>query len=394
MTTRTPVVVLGGIANALSVTRSIGARGVPVHFFGDRWATPRFSRFCTQFVEIEQGTSDRYLEPLERHGPGAGVLIPCGDDALEFVAHNRELLETMGYTPIEANDEALLAMLDKERSYELARQHDVPTPQTVMIRNVEDLREAIATIGLPAALKPRVSHDYAKHFAGKAVVVEDVDHAERTYQMINSKGVDVLLTEIVPGPEGTYWGYYAYLDDDGSPLLEFTKRKLRQYPVGFGLGTLHRMDDNPDVIEVGRRFVQGAGLRGLVNVEFKRDERDGRYVMIECNHRITAANELMVASGIDLGGFVYDRLTGADTSDTHIERTDVALWWPLRDASSAIPLIRAGKLSVSDWRGQLRGRIIFPAFRLSDPMPVVAGGIRSGLSLQRHAKRIAQTLRR
>lgn len=99
LTSHPPVVVLGG-ANALSVTRSIGARGVPVFFCGDRWASARLSRFCEQFVEVGTGTSDRYLEPLNEHGPNHGALIPCGDDSLEFVADNRMLLEEMGYTPI------------------------------------------------------------------------------------------------------------------------------------------------------------------------------------------------------------------------------------------------------------------------------------------------------
>lgn len=51
-------------------------------------------------VEVGTGTSDRYLEPLNEHGPNHGALIPCGDDSLEFIADNRMLLEEMGYTPI------------------------------------------------------------------------------------------------------------------------------------------------------------------------------------------------------------------------------------------------------------------------------------------------------
>ena len=69
-------------------------------------------------------------------------------------------------------------------------------------------------------------------------------------------------------------------------------------------------DRNPEVAELGLRFFQGVGLRGLANVEFKRDARDGRLKLIECNHRFTAPTGLLRAAGMDLPLFVYNRLTG------------------------------------------------------------------------------------
>lgn len=382
-----PVVLLGGLANALSVTRSLGKQGIPVFCFGDRWADVRFSRFCTKFVVAGQGDFNRYLSPLEHHGPGRGVLLPCGDDALELVGHRRGLLEKMGYTPIEANDESLLAMLDKEESYEIARAHGIPAPRTVAIDDIADLEEAIETIGLPAAIKPRVSHYFAKHFAGKAVIVADEESARDACRAITAKGVDVILTEIVPGGEGSYESYYAYFDAEAAPIFEFTKQKLRQHPVGFGLGTLHRMKSNSDVILAGRRFAEAANLRGLVCVEFKRDARNGTYVLIECNPRITAANELLIASGIDLAGFIYNRLRGADPTPVYSSRSDILMWWPLRDLSSAFELMKAGELSIAEWRHQLRGRKVFPVFQLADPLPVFAALARSSSKIRRYLRR-------
>lgn len=382
-----PVVLLGGLANSLSVARSLGARGVPIHYIGDRWANVRFSRYLTSFVALEPGPANRYMAPLRRSGLVGAVVIPCGDDGLEFVARNRQELASLGFIAIDAQDDMLLAMLDKEKTYEIARRAGIPAPATVHIEDPGMLPDAISRIGLPAALKPRVSHDYARHFAGKAVVAENVSQAEASYREISSRGIDLLMTEIIPGPEGTYWGYYAYIDESGSRLLEFTKRKLRQFPLGFGLGTLHRMEPNDSVLQVGRRFVEAAGLRGLVNVEFKQDDRDGSYVLIECNHRITAANELMRSSGIDLAHFVYARLVGEACSCVEERRAGVALWWPFRDTIAALAQMRAGELGFAQWLDGLRGRIVFPFFTLSDPLPVFASVVRSmsraGIRLRR-----------
>jgi predicted ATP-grasp superfamily ATP-dependent carboligase len=387
---RVPVVLLGGLENSLSVGRCLGAQGIPVHFIGDRWAALRFSRYCTRFTEAGPGDATRYLEPLERHGPGSGVVIPCGDDGLEFVAKHRRTIADMGYTAIEANDEALLAMLDKEAAYTIARGHDVRSPRTVPVSDIGELRAAVETIGLPAAIKPRVSHAFARHFTGKAIVVNEFAAAENAFQKLAARGIDVVLTEIIPGPEGTYWGYYTYIVESGTRLFEFTKRKLRQYPLGFGLGTLHRMEVNKAVFEVGRRFVKAAELRGLVNVEFKQDERDGGYVFIECNHRITAANELMVAAGIDLGSFVYERLTGAAPEPVEQRRDDVLLWWPVRDTSAAIEMLLARRLTLRQWWRGLRGRILLPGFRFTDPLPSAASFVRSVVRLPRRLFRLVR----
>jgi D-aspartate ligase len=388
-----PVVILGGLANALSVGRSLGARGIPVHFFGDRWAGLRFSRYCREFVAIGPGEPDRYWEPLLARGPGRGVVIPCGDDALEFVAHRREGLEAAGYLPIEAHDEGLLAMLDKECAYDIARASDVRCPRTVPVSDVDELRVAVEMIGLPAALKPRVSHAFARHFAGKAVVETELASAIATFQQMRAKGIDVVLTEIIPGPEGSYWGYYTYVDEGGELQWEFTKRKLRQYPLGFGLGTLHRMERNEAVIAVGRKFVEGAGLRGLVNAEFKEDSRDGRYVFIECNHRITAANELMVAAGIDLGSYVYDRVVGDRPAPVEVMRDDLALWWPIRDTAAALQMFFAGELTVRGWLAGFRGRILFPAVRVTDPVPSISSLLRGVARLPARVRRLLRASR-
>ena len=56
--------------------------------------------------------------------------------------------------------------------------------------------------------------------------------------------------------------------------------------------------------ELGLAFLRGAGVRGLANVEFKRDERDGRLKLIECNYRFTAPNEQFRRAGMDLALFV------------------------------------------------------------------------------------------
>ena len=54
--------------------------------------------------------------------------------------------------------------------------------------------------------------------------------------------------------------------------------------------------------------------------------RDGQLKLIECNHRFTAAIELVRASGLDLALFTYNRLLGRPPPEIGPQRDGTRLW--------------------------------------------------------------------
>jgi D-aspartate ligase len=369
----TPAVILGGAANALSVARSLGAAGVEVFALGDDTSSVRFSRHCDHFVDL--GGDDpqgRWLDWLA-DGPAGAVVLPCGDDGVELVARHRPWLEAHGYRCAEADDSVLLAMLDKARTYELARDAGIPTPRTIVLASERDLEEAAETFAFPWALKPLQIHVFAHHFRRKAIVVRDRAAMEAAFERTHALGLRMLATEIIPGPEDQYVSYYSYLDEHGTPLLHFTKRKLRQYPIGFGGGTYHVTEWNPEAAELGLQFFQAVGLRGIGNVEFKRDARDGILKLMECNPRFTAANEQVNRAGIDLALLSYNRVVGAPLPRVDGFREGVRLWLPLEDLLAYRSYARTGELELGEWLRSLLHRQHFPVLRWSDPLPTLVG---------------------
>ena len=369
-----PAVVLGGSFNAVSVARSLGSAGIAVHALGARGDFVRRSRYCSTFTEVGSGLEAQagYMRWLEA-GPRGAVVLPCADEGLEFVAGNRRVLDELGYRSIEADDEVVLSMLDKERSYVLARAANVPAPRTYPVPTLEELRAAAGEIGFPCALKPRASHVFARHFSGKAFVASRLDDLQDAWALAAAQGVDMIVTEIVPGPDDGFHSYYGYLDANGAPLLGLTKRKLRQCPIGFGGGCYHVTDRDPDVAELGLRFLQGAGVRGLACVEFKRDARDGALKLIECNHRFTAANELLRAAGADLALFAYNRLVGRPLPPVDRYRPGVYLWHPIEDVRALRQYRRRGDVTTAAGLRSLLHRPPFPLLSVEDPLPSAAG---------------------
>jgi D-aspartate ligase len=376
--TAPPAIVLGGSWTAVPVTRSLGDAGVPVYALGNSTDAVRWSRGCMTFVPLgrEPGMQDRWLEWL-RGAPAGSVVLPCEDEGLELIAKNRAMLLELGLVPFEADDEVMLAMLDKSRTYELAREIGIEAPLSFNVHTQDDIAVALERISYPCALKPVHSHAFARHFAGmKAFRVHSDDDMRAALSRTVALGIEMIVTEIIPGRDDQFFSYYSYIDEEGEPLFHATKRKLRQHPIWFGSGCFHATDWNPEVAELGLRFFEGVRLRGLGNVEFKRDARDGRLKLIECNHRFTAATGLMHAAGLDLPLFVYNKLTDRPLPPVDEYRPGMTMWYPMRDLRAFAAYRRHGEISWLPWLRSIMRRHHYPVASLSDPRPVVANALR------------------
>lgn len=369
-----PAIVLGGNANAVSVARTLGRWGVEVTAFGNGADQVRHSRWCTSFVDVGPGlgVGDRWLARLLDR-PRDAVLLPCDDDALELIGRHRAELIAVGYRPVEADDEVVLAMLNKETTYRLARSAGISTPLTVPLIDDAAVERAIERLGFPSALKPVHSHRFQKHFGGrKSYVVSDADEFRTHARSTRAHGLEMIATEIIPGRDDRLCSYYSYIDESGRPLVGLTKRKIRQQPSGFGLGSMEVTDHAPDVAEAGAAFFAAIGLRGLANVEFKRDARDGSLRLIECNHRFTASNELVRVAGVDLARLAYARVASVPLPRLDHYRTGLTLWNPLRDVRSSAGAVRRGEAPLGEWLSGLARPHVLPVFRLDDPLPTIA----------------------
>ena len=60
--------------------------------------------------------------------------------------------------------------------------------------------------------------------------------------------------------------------------------------LGYGSG---------EIEEAAERLLRALGWYGVAMVEFRRDPRDGRYKLIEVNHRFWGSLQLAVVSGVD-----------------------------------------------------------------------------------------------
>ncbi len=372
----TPVVLLGGAANAVSVARSLGRLGAAVYVINEPDSFVRYSRYtrCLK-VPAAPGNEARdwaeYLLSAKAEFLRGAVLLTCCDAGLELIATHRAELACR-FLLDDSNPHAQSRMLGKLETYEDAIAAGVPTPAFRIVHSVDEVDEARNGLEFPVIVKPRLSHVFEAQTGKKLFVANDIDTMANAVAAIQATGTDSLVMEMIPGGDDLLCSYYTYLDEDSRPLFDFTKRIIRRYPLLQGTACHHITDWIPEAAELGTKLFQHVGLRGLGNVEFKRDPRDGQLKLIECNARFTASNCLVAQSGIDLARFVYNRLTGRPLPPTDRFEQGVRLWDPIRDFQAYRALNKEGRLTFGRWLADVGHKQTFPYFDWADPMPALA----------------------
>jgi predicted ATP-grasp superfamily ATP-dependent carboligase len=309
------------------------------------------------------------LGPDSQELAGA-VLLACSDAALQLLAAHRDALQKR-YRLDLANPPAQLAMLDKLRTYELARTAGVATPKFWAVQSRDEVQSLRAELVFPLMVKPRLSHVFEKHFGTKHIVAENFEELLSAFDVAVDAGISVLLVEWIPGGDDQLCSYYTYVDETGKPLCDYTKRIIRRFPVGMGAACYHVTGDVPEIVAPSLKLIKHAGVLGLANIEFKRDPRDGQHKLIECNARFTASNSLVSASGLRLASFVYQRAVGRSAELVFHRGRSMRLWDPLRDWAAFLQLRRMKQITFPQWLRSVMHRHRFPYFKLSDPWPTL-----------------------
>jgi D-aspartate ligase len=381
-----PAILLGGGANALSAARVLGRAGVPIYVVNEPDSLVRHSRYG-RFVNIPVGVSAEqawtdYLLGSASDSLRGAVLLACCDHALTILARHHTALARK-FLLDDVNPEARVAMLNKIDSYQIAAAAGVSTPRFWVLAPGQPLDSAAMALPYPLIVKPTHTHVFRQKVGKKFIIAHDFASLRHALAQVSALQMETMLVEFIPGRDDQLCSYYTYLDENGAPLFHFTKRVIRRYPLVVGNGCYHITDWNPEVTSAGLAFLQAARVRGLGSVEFKRDPRDGKLKLIECNARFTEANCLLAAAGLDLPLFVYNRLVGHEHRPFGEYRRGLRLWYPLEDFYAFRRLHSEGQLTWREWLRSVAHWQTLPYFRWYDPWPSVVREwrrIRAGLA--------------
>ena len=290
----TPVLALKAHHGTLGIARSLGRLGVPVHVVhGDLRHAALRSRYVAGAYawDFASAPAARTIERLLElgHGLRAGVpviLIPTSDDTAELVAdHAAALREVFRF---QENAPALVRKLSHKRSlHALALRHGIPTAETTFPQSLEEVRRFAAGASFPVMLKASDGLRLQARTGKKMVIVRTPAELLEQYQRLEDPAEpNLMLQEYIPGGDDTIWMFNGYFDARSDCVFGVTGKKLRQYPVHTGATSLGICLENPVVRELTCRLMKAIGYRGILDIGFRYDARDGGYKLLDLNPRI------------------------------------------------------------------------------------------------------------
>jgi len=288
--------VLGMNPNGLGVVRSLGRQGVPVMAIYPHKASTMFSKYCESIVSPDvEAEEEKFLEFLLNIGKELdqpGILFPTGDAYVHFVSENRELL-TKYYKLAMPDKDTMRKLLNKRTQYMLAENLGVPLPKIFYPADFEQLKEAAERINYPAVIKSSDSVAWRRKFGVKKLIyVASHEELFAAYKEVQDLNIEVMIQEAILGSDARCYKICTYMNRESEPILILTLRKIRNYPCNFGVGSCIESTWVPEVADLGLKFLKGVKYVGVGSIEFKRDERDNQFKMIELNSRLWWQNSL------------------------------------------------------------------------------------------------------
>lgn len=367
----TGVVLLGGTHGALSVARSFGRNNVPVVLLTDDHPLPKLSRYVSRSFDwpgalspdVEQWLVDFAI----RHDLQNWLLIPCADAEVKCVAQHLAGLRSV-FKIVSCDWRELQKVCDKRLLAETAAAAGIDSPRSYQVRSARDA-ECVEVL-FPVVLKPAMRLQRNAFTSRKALRANSRDELTRHYRHAASLvgQDDVVVQELVPGGGESQFSYAA-LWYGNAPVVEMAVRRMRQFPIEFGhTSTYVEVVDNDAVKVAGRKLLSLIGFEGLVEIEFKRDPRDGSYKVLDVNPRPWSWFALCEAAGQDLPVLMRNIILGDAIVPIRPSVGQVWLHLP-KDIIVVALLILQGNFSFLSYIRIVRRKVTFAAFDWDDPLP-------------------------
>lgn len=258
----------------------------------------RFARRSLWWPETEDAQIAALLALADRDGAEGWALIPTGDETAAFLARHHEALSQRLVVTVPPWEVTRIAY-DKRLSYQLAAAVGVDHPATFHPRTEADLLELDLTF--PVILKPTVAKMLNRFTVAKAWRADDRETLLTRYREACSL-VDaevVAVQELIPGGGEAQFSFAA-LSLEGRTCASVVARRTRQYPADFGrASTFVETIHEPSVGEAASKLIAALNFTGLIEVEFKRDVRDGRLKLLDMNPRVWGWHTLCGRAGVD-----------------------------------------------------------------------------------------------
>lgn len=368
--------VVGGDYQGLGIVRSLGRRGFPVCVVDDEPSIARFSRYATKGLRVrnlrdEDSAVETILDVGRRLGLRGWVLFATRDEIVAALSRARDRLGAFFRVPTPAWETVRYAS-DKRLTYALADRLGIPAPRTWYPEAVDEL-DAIEPERWPLLVKPAIKEHFIYRTRVKGWIVRnrrDLHERFLDAAAILPRG-EVMVQDMIPGNGLTQYSYCTFFKQ-GRPFGRMVVRRRRQRPTDLGRSsTFVETVEATDVVEPSERFLQAIDYYGLAELEYKLDEADGRYKLLDVNARTWGYHAVGRVAGVDFPLLVHLDQLGLELPAGEA-RPGVTWVRLLTDVPTAAPGLVRRELRWREYVRSLRSIAVEASFSRDDPRPGLA----------------------
>jgi predicted ATP-grasp superfamily ATP-dependent carboligase len=314
-----PVVILNTHYSGLAVGRDLGPLGIRVIGLS---TIPRSPGNFSRWIEYRSAPDSltraaellTYLLRLADELQAPAILLPTRDHDINFICNYRSVLDARFIVPL-LSREALDRVMNKGLLAAAAHDAGVRIPAAVTVSTRDQLSTA-RSLRYPCVCKPLYASQWRKQGIWeavgkqKALRVQTFEELETLYADFAALDPLVTVQEWVEGGEESLQIFGSYVSADHEMLAWFTARKRLQYPPHAGTGLVVEAITLPELEKPSRRLLSALRFRGISEIEYKRDFRDGQLYLIEVNPRHWDQHGLGTQVGVNLSEALYRDATG------------------------------------------------------------------------------------
>ncbi len=324
--------------------RSFVRRGIEVIVFDHDRDSPGFYMRGISGKRIAPDPRKRpqdfvnFLLQLGKEYPGY-VLLTNDDFYNQIIAENaEELKKNLLILISEEHINAIAA--DKSETVDAALKYGVLVPETYNITdNFDNLN-----INFPLLIKPSGG-------SRGQYLIKSRAELDRTLSIIDKYRENYIAQEWIPGNVRNLCTFGTIFDENSQPKAIFTARRLsvmQSKQIHQGITTYLVSERIPELVESSIKFLKAIKWKGIAELEYKFDERDSKFKLLEINPRIWSWTKLPAACGVDFAKIYYDLLCGKNVSPVFEFRTGVTYLRCLMDTYSSFYRFVTGEDKLSD----------------------------------------------
>lgn len=307
-----PAVVIGGGVNALGIVRSLGAAGIPVVVMDTDVKAPAMRSKYAKKIVVPVLEGQDFIDQLIAFAVNFSsplTLFVTEEKTVKTVSELRSQIDAAYRIRLPEHD-CLMQLMHKQGFQDLAEAYHAPIPKTVRLEGPDDLIQ-VEKLQFPCVLKPsEKNYEYGARFK-KAYKILSMDELKKQYLEIHPVLADMVVQEWIEGQDSEIYFCLQYLGKDGELVASFTGRKIRSWPVKIG-GTASctaAWEYDQELTAMTKAFFDQVSFTGMGSMEYKRDERDGKFYMIEPTvARTDFQEEVATLNGVNLplAAFLYE----------------------------------------------------------------------------------------